>query len=69
VVVAVFVYELDLADADLLIDARTLLRSRLRGSDGATNDASLLDRCDKPAMARIATMHPSANLSAIAEDR
>jgi hypothetical protein len=58
VIVAVFVDELDLADADLLVDARTFLRSRLRGSDWATNDAFLLYRCDKPTIARTAIAKP-----------
>jgi hypothetical protein len=39
---AILVNELDLADADLLVDARTLLGGRLRGSDRATNGSSLL---------------------------
>jgi hypothetical protein len=43
---AVFVNELDLADADLLVDARTVLGSGLRGSDRATNGLYLLCRFD-----------------------
>src|SRR5579862_6081035 len=39
---AVFVYELDLANADLLVDARPLLGSGLRASDRATNGFYLL---------------------------
>jgi hypothetical protein len=37
VVGAILVNELDLADADLLVDARTLLGGGLRGSDRAAN--------------------------------
>src|SRR5208282_5511609 len=39
---AIFVDELDLADADLLVNARTLLGGGLRGSDRATNGSYLL---------------------------
>src|SRR5579863_3088923 len=39
---AVFIDELDLANADLLVDARTLLGGGLRRSDGATNGPCLL---------------------------
>jgi hypothetical protein len=42
---AVFVDELDLANADLLVDARTFLGGGLRGSDGAANGAFLLFHC------------------------
>ena len=45
---AVFVDELDLADADLLVDARPLLGSRLRGSDRTTNGFCLLCCCYSP---------------------
>jgi hypothetical protein len=38
----VFVDELDLADADLLVDARPLLGGGLRRSDRATNGCDLL---------------------------
>jgi len=38
----VFVYELDLANADLLVDARPLLGGGLRRSDRATNGCDLL---------------------------
>src|ERR1700733_8925121 len=41
---AVFVDELDLANADLLVDARTLLGGGLRRSHWATNGAYLLCR-------------------------
>jgi hypothetical protein len=37
---------LDLANADLLVDARALLGGGLRGSDGATNGTFLLGGCD-----------------------
>jgi len=39
---AIFVDELDLADADLLVDARPLLGGGLRRSDRATNGYDLL---------------------------
>jgi hypothetical protein len=45
---AILVDELDLADADLLVDARPLLGGGLRRSDWATNGSSLLCRCNKP---------------------
>src|SRR5215471_15103810 len=43
---AVFVDELNLADADLLVDARPLLGGGLRRSDWTTNGCSLLCCCD-----------------------
>jgi hypothetical protein len=42
---AIFVDELDLADADLLVDARPLLGGGLRRSDWTTNGCSLLCCC------------------------
>jgi hypothetical protein len=49
---AIFVDELDLADADLLVDARTLLGGGLRRSDRATNGFYLLSRCNEPSAPR-----------------
>jgi hypothetical protein len=46
VVGAVFVDELDLANADVLVDARPVLGGGLRQSDGATNGYDLLCGCD-----------------------
>jgi 2-hydroxychromene-2-carboxylate isomerase len=43
---AIFVDELDLADADLLVDARPLLGGGLRRSDWTTNGCSLLCCCE-----------------------
>ena len=48
-IVAILVDQLNTVGADLLVDARPILGSRLRRFHGATNGSVLLCRCDGPA--------------------